>query len=100
MPHTANMHDPISEGRRKEIFHWLSPVIPSANFHGALEIRTKGTGVWFIQNKAFEEWFNTADSVVWIHGKRKSGKLVASALVTNFWHSWLWQDRPEVSNLP
>jgi hypothetical protein len=59
-------------------------VIPSANFNEALEIRAKGTGEWFIRSKVFVEWIDTADSIVWIYGKRKPTKLAASARLLMF----------------
>src|ERR1700728_3538292 len=53
-----------------KIYQWLSAVIPSTNYHGALEVRLEDTGLWFIDGPRFARWKATADDFVWICGIR------------------------------
>ena len=53
------------------IFKWLSPVIPSENYNDAQDMRVHGTGMWFLESEPFLEWRTTADSFLWMHGKRR-----------------------------
>jgi hypothetical protein len=71
LPHVEFFFTPISGDRRIDIFKWLSPVIPSENYNEAQEMRVQGTGMWFIESEPFFEWRTTADSFLWIHGKRR-----------------------------
>jgi hypothetical protein len=54
-----------------KIYHWLSAVIPSTNYHGALKVRLEDTGLWFIDGARFTQWKTAADDFVWICGTRK-----------------------------
>jgi hypothetical protein len=53
-----------------KIYQWLSAVIPSTNYGGALKVRLKDTGLWFINGKRFARWKATADNFLWICGTR------------------------------
>ena len=53
-----------------KIYKWLSAVIPSTNYYGALEVRLVNTGLWFIDGPRFARWKATADDFVWICGTR------------------------------
>jgi hypothetical protein len=53
-----------------KIYQWLSAVIPSANYHGALKVRLKDTGLWFINGARFARWKVAADDFLWICGTR------------------------------
>jgi hypothetical protein len=53
-----------------KIYQWLSAVIPSTNYHGALDVRLEETGSWFIDGARFIRWKATADDFVWICGTR------------------------------
>jgi hypothetical protein len=52
------------------VYQWLSAVIPSANYHGALRVRLEDTGLWFIDGARFAQWKATVDDFVWICGTR------------------------------
>jgi hypothetical protein len=56
--------------RPDKIYRWLSAIIPSTNYHGALEVRLEDTGSWFIDGARFARWKATADDFVWICGSR------------------------------
>ena len=60
----------IADDRREKIFEWLRPTIPSASFEEALRKRLKETGMWFLTGAQYSAWKSTADSLLWIHGKR------------------------------
>jgi hypothetical protein len=53
-----------------KIYQWLSAVIPSTNYHGALKVRLKDTGLWFINGARFARWKGAADDFLWICGTR------------------------------
>jgi hypothetical protein len=53
-----------------KIYRWLSAVIPSTNYHGALKVRLKDTGLWFINGARFARWKVAADDFLWICGTR------------------------------
>ena len=53
-----------------KIYQWLSAVITSTNYHGALKVRLEDTGLWFIDGARFARWKATADDFVWISGTR------------------------------
>ena len=53
-----------------KIYQWLSAVIPSTNYNGALKVRLEDTGLWFIDGARFARWKATADDFLWICGTR------------------------------
>ena len=53
-----------------KIYQWLSAIIPSTNYHGALKVRLKDTGLWFINGSRFAQWKGVADDFLWICGTR------------------------------
>ena len=56
--------------RPDKIYQWLSAVIPSTYYHGALNVRLEDTGSWFIDGARFARWKATADDFLWICGTR------------------------------
>jgi hypothetical protein len=53
-----------------KVYQWLSAVIPSMNYHGALKARLEDTGLWFINGAQFARWKAKADNFLWIYGTR------------------------------
>jgi hypothetical protein len=53
-----------------KIYNWLSAVITSTNYHGALKVRLEDTGLWFIDGARFARWKATANDFLWICGTR------------------------------
>jgi hypothetical protein len=53
-----------------KIYQWLSAVIPSMNYHGALKVRLEDTGLWFINGTRFARWKGAVDDFLWICGTR------------------------------
>jgi hypothetical protein len=53
-----------------KIYQWLAAVITSKSYHGALKVRMKDTGLWFIDGARFARWKATADDFIWICGTR------------------------------
>ena len=53
-----------------KIYQWLSAIIPSMNYHGALKARLEDTGFWFINGERFAQWKASADDFLWICGAR------------------------------
>jgi hypothetical protein len=53
-----------------KVYQWLSAVIPSMNYHGALEVRMEDTGLWFLNGSRFTRWKVAADDFLWICGTR------------------------------
>jgi hypothetical protein len=76
-PHCNQGIEPINHKTSTEliicldkIYQWLSAVIPSTNYHGALKLRLKDTGLWFIDGARFARWKGAADDFLWICGTR------------------------------
>ena len=55
-----------------KVYQWLSAVIPSANYDGALNARLENTGEWFINGARFAQWKLVADNLLWVSGTRTS----------------------------
>ena len=55
-----------------KVYQWLSAVIPSANYEGALKARLEKTGKWFIDGPRFARWKSQANDFLWISGTRTS----------------------------
>ena len=53
-----------------KIYQWLSAIIPSMNYHGALKARLEDTGLWFINGTRFAQWKAGANDFLWICGTR------------------------------
>jgi hypothetical protein len=53
-----------------KIYQWLSAVIPSTNYRGAIKARLEDTGLWFINGARFARWKGAADDFLWICGTR------------------------------
>jgi hypothetical protein len=53
-----------------KIYRWLSAIIPSENYNGALKVRLEDTGLWFINGTRFTQWKAEADDFLWICGTR------------------------------
>jgi hypothetical protein len=53
-----------------KIYQWLSAVIPSDNYHGALRACLEDTGLWFINGTRFARWKAQPDDFLWIYGTR------------------------------
>jgi hypothetical protein len=56
--------------RPDKIYQWLSAIIPSTYYYGALNVRLEDTGSWFIDGARFARWKATADDFLWICGTR------------------------------
>jgi hypothetical protein len=54
----------------EKIYQWLSAVIPSTNYHGALKVRLEDTGLWFINGTRFAKWKRAVGDFLWICGTR------------------------------
>jgi hypothetical protein len=68
-------HTPLTElniclDKTYQIYQWLSAVIPFTNYHGALKVRLKDTGLWLIDGARFARWKVAADDFLWICGTR------------------------------
>ncbi|KAJ5356110.1 hypothetical protein N7517_010719 [Penicillium concentricum] len=58
---------------------WLSPPDTSTNLNEALEKRLEGTGSWFLESEAFQEWEKRERPFLWVHGIPGCGKTILSA---------------------
>jgi hypothetical protein len=55
-----------------QVYQWLSAVIPSTNYDGALKTRLENTGEWFINGAQFAQWKSESDNFLWVSGTRTS----------------------------
>ncbi|THV82876.1 Pfs, NACHT and ankyrin domain protein [Aureobasidium pullulans] len=64
-----------------KVLGWLSAPDYFTNYHEALEQRQEGTGLWFIQGKAFQRWKEDPHVFTWLHGLSGCGKTVLSSAI-------------------
>jgi hypothetical protein len=67
--------------KHEEIYRWLSPLDPSANFNKALQQRQEGTGLWLLQSSPFTKWYSQQHSFLWLHGIPGCGKTILSSTI-------------------
>ena len=80
-----------------KVYQWLSAVIPSTNYHGALKVRLQDTGLWFINGARFARWKGAADDFLWICGTRMCSYRLQVIMILNRYCSWYRKDRLEVN---
>ena len=54
---------------------------PTVYYQNAIDLRTPGTGLWFLNGKSFADWKSASPSYLWLHGIPGSGKTVLSASI-------------------
>jgi hypothetical protein len=65
----ARIADMMEDEKRKELLEWLTSINIDAKYNDERQKHQQGTGKWLVKGKKFEQWKNTANSVLWIHGK-------------------------------
>ncbi|KAJ7270946.1 ankyrin repeat-containing domain protein [Mycena rebaudengoi] len=68
---------------RKEIFDWLSPPNFFARHADIFETRQKGTGLWFLRERKFQDWLSLGGTL-WCHGIPGAGKTVLTSIVVDY----------------
>ncbi|KAJ7270999.1 ankyrin repeat-containing domain protein [Mycena rebaudengoi] len=68
---------------RKEIFDWLSPPNFFARHADIFETRQKGTGLWFIRERKFQDWLSLGGTL-WCHGIPGAGKTVLASIIVDY----------------
>lgn len=70
-----DLQDDLSEAKRIQILHWLSP-LPYEQYHNqARRDVMAGTGDWFLNNDQLLAWLVTSSSsIMWLRGIAGSGK--------------------------
>jgi hypothetical protein len=77
---------------RKEIFDWLSPPNFFARHADIFETRQKGTGLWFLRERKFQDWLSLGGTL-WCHGIRMFfGTLIFFCFANDTMHSWSWEN--------
>jgi hypothetical protein len=80
-----------------KIYQWLSAVIPSMNYHGALRARLENTGLWFINGSRFARWKAQADDFFGSTAHVCIPIICESSFILNYCGSWYRKDRLEVN---
>ncbi|KAH0168199.1 Pfs, NACHT and ankyrin domain protein, partial [Aureobasidium melanogenum] len=60
---------------------WLHAPDPSTNYNRAIQLRHPGTGLWFLQSKAFRDWRVEENGFLWLHGLAGCGKTVLGSII-------------------
>jgi hypothetical protein len=60
----------IASLERKKIVDWISKDKARETFKGKLEKRQPGTGHWFLEDPAFQEWVTGGGKTLWCPGIR------------------------------
>ncbi|KAH9974562.1 hypothetical protein BGW80DRAFT_147174 [Lactifluus volemus] len=67
---------------RDRLRTWLSPPDPSQNHNLACRAHNEWTSQWLFQNTIFNKWKSTgSSSLLWLYGKRGSGKTVICSTI-------------------
>src|SRR5271168_5040350 len=62
--------------RRDKILTWLDKSDPKVNHGDSRRKHEHGTGNWFLESKAFNDWKTTPGSFIWLHGIPGAGKTI------------------------
>src|SRR6266487_5624818 len=65
----------IADQRWTKFRLWLSSPDPSTNHNSAYQKRQPTTGVWFTESQHFDEWKDSPNSFLWLHGIRMFSSL-------------------------
>ena len=65
----------VDEAELDRMSQWLRAQDPSENYHAALKKRHPNTGSWLIEGPKFEEWKNSENCLMWLHGSGKHIRL-------------------------
>ncbi|KAL8647244.1 MAG: hypothetical protein Q9226_006514 [Calogaya cf. arnoldii] len=68
----------------RKVDQWLDPVDFEINHGAAVKLRHQGTGKWFLQGQAFNEWLNHDNSFLWLHAIPGAGKTVLVSSVIEY----------------
>ncbi|CVL00692.1 uncharacterized protein FMAN_10037 [Fusarium mangiferae] len=83
--HVEDINDTVNtlhaDNRRAEIERWLKPPRVSTNVEKAKMRRHDGSGQWFIDSSAFQEFKAGSRQHLWLHGLAGCGKTVLSSRI-------------------
>jgi hypothetical protein len=61
------------------IQEWLAPIDSQSKLRVSLDMRTAGTGKWYLQSAQYEAWKAGRIPFTWLYGSTGSGKTILSA---------------------
>ncbi|KAF8539493.1 hypothetical protein BDD12DRAFT_924175 [Trichophaea hybrida] len=65
-----------------QLVKWLSPLHYNVKHEESVEKHQEDTGTWLFENKIYQEWEKSTQSVLWIHGIPGCGKtILASSII-------------------
>ncbi|KAH6665146.1 hypothetical protein B0J14DRAFT_492700 [Halenospora varia] len=73
----------LLEKQRRELIAWLSPLNFAQTQENILSKWQPGTGVWFLEDKRFQEWKEENKPLLWCTGIPGSGKSVLASVVVD-----------------
>jgi hypothetical protein len=76
---------------REKIFDWLSPPNFFARHAEIFGTRQKGTGLWFLCERQFQDWLSSGGTL-WCRGIRMSTCSCFSFFANDKMHSWSWEN--------
>lgn len=68
----------------RKIDQWLDPVNFESNHDAAIKLRHQGTGNWFLQGEAFNNWLQEDNAFLWLHAIPGAGKTVLVSSTIEF----------------
>ncbi|KAJ7233750.1 ankyrin repeat-containing domain protein [Mycena rebaudengoi] len=83
-------HEKIVKEREKiakeheKIIDWLSPPNFFARQADIFGTRQNGTGLWFLDEKQFQDWLSSSGNTLWCHGIPGAGKTVIMSIVVDY----------------
>lgn len=71
----GDMRDDLSDVKRTQILHWLSPIPYTQHHNQARREVLAGTGHWFMNDERLLNWRRSScSSIMWLRGLAGSGK--------------------------
>lgn len=76
----------IAEETSQRLIEWLCPESSSVEEHleTALHLRQKHTGKWFLESSILEQWIESKNGFLWVHGIPGCGKTILSATLIEY----------------
>jgi hypothetical protein len=95
----ANGRAAISEiEKKKRILGWISEDNAQETYRRKLQERQPGTGNWFLESKAFQEWLGGGGKSLWCPGIRKLGFITQQEATADALNSGCRQNDSRVSS--
>ena len=78
---STNIQNLGQRHHHEEVSHWVKAPDVSLNYEKARAQRHPGSGNWYLESRAYEEWRTQSNSLSWLFGIPGCGKTVLSSTI-------------------